>query len=245
MEALHARLLAAASDHQLHHVIANLLAPPPTVSILARLSVLATFIRIVTPEDFVGLNADHETPYEALKQVTKWVHGPDFIQEALSNQTLGMTMRATPLVWTALQMPPQPAATALAIRALRQGGVNPLLQWAENPRPLIAAWNEVADPALRAALADAILRSVPRMQAVSAEVVDAVTHQLPQPLAHETAKALADHHVHVVVGEPQLSLETFLGERNGAFAMAFHARLGAASEARHAEAVEAVLRQYI
>ena len=80
MEALHARLLAAAGDHQLHRVIANLLAPP-TVSILARLSVLATFISIVTPEDFVGLNADHETPYEALKQVTKWVHGPDFVQE--------------------------------------------------------------------------------------------------------------------------------------------------------------------
>ena len=244
MEALHARLLAAAGDHQLHHVIANLLAPP-TVSILARLSVLATFIRIVTPEDFVGLNADHETPYEALKQVTKWVHGPDFVQEALANQTLLMVMRATPLVWTALQMmPPQPAATALAIRALRQGGVNPLLHWAEDPRPLIAAWNEVAEPALRAALADAILRSAPRMQAVTAEVVDAVTHQLPQPLAHETAKALVEHHVHVL-GEPQLSLETFLGERNGAFAMAFHHRLGAASEARHAEAVEAMLRQYL
>ena len=93
-------------------------------------------------------------------------------------------------------------------------------------------------------MAEAILRAAHRMQAVSAEVVDAVTHQLPQPLAHETAKALADRRVRVM-GEPRLSLETFLGERNLAFAEAFHARLGAASDARHAEPVEAVLRRYI
>ena len=243
MEALHRRLLAAAGDSPLHLAIAHLL-KVPTDEMMTSLWNLMKLFDEQPLEDLVAFNADYETPYEALAQVANVVHGDADIQRRFQAYLLRLGRYAIELVWTALQMPHQRVAMALAIRALRQGGVNPLLQWAENQRPLIAAWNEIAEPALRAALADAILRSAPRMQAVSNEAVDAVTHQLPQPLAHETAKALVEHHVRVV-GEPQLSLETFLGERNGAFAMAFHHRLGAAAPARHAEAVEAMLRQYL
>ena len=122
--------------------------------------------------------------------------------------------------------------------------MNALSGWANFPRALVTAWNEVADPALRVALADAILRSVPATVVITAATVDAITQQLPPTLAHETAVALVEHHVHVD-GVPHLPLRTFLAQRNGAFAMAFHPRLGAASPARHVEAVEALLRQYL
>ena len=240
MEALHQHLLAAAGHHPLHLAIAALLGVSRE-SIPLRLDTLYVQVTLVALRDLVALNADHETPYEALMRVSGWVHG---VQRPLESLTSRLRERATMLVWFALRPPHRADVNACAILALRQGGVNALRERTGNPQALVTAWNEVTEPGLRDALADAILRSAPRMQAVSAEVVDAITQQLPPALAHETAKALVEHHVRVV-GAPRLSLETFLAQRNLAFAMAFHARLGAASEARHAEAVEALLREYI
>ena len=246
MEALHRRLLAAAGDSPLHLAIVHLLEVPtePSDEMMTSLWELLDLFQERPVEDLVALNADHETPYEALTQVANAVHGDADIQRRFQAYLMRLGRYATELVWVALRQPYQADANARAIVALRQSGVNALREWAENPRALVTAWNEVGDPALRAALADAILRSAQATLVITAAVVDAVTHQLPPTLAHETAVALVEHHVHVD-GVPLLPLTTFLAQRNGAFAMAFHPRLGAASPARHVEAVEELLRQYL
>ena len=243
MEALHQHLLAAAGHHPLHLAIAALLGVSRE-SIHMRLDTLSVQVTLVALRDLVALNADHETPYEALMRVSRWVHGDENVQRLLEGLKSGLRARATMLVWFALRLPHRADVNACAILALRQGEVNALREWTENPQALVTAWNEVTEPGLRDALAYAILRSAHCTQSVTAEVVDAITHQLPPALAHETAKALVEHHVRVV-GEPQLSLEIFLTQRNLAFAMAFLPRLGADADVRRIEEVVPVLRQYI
>ena len=123
MEALHRRLLAAAGDSPLHLAIVHLLEVPtePSDEMMTSLWDLMELFDEQPVEDLVALNADHETPYEALAQVAGVVHGDASIRRRFQAYLLRLGRYAIELVWIAMQQPYQVDTNASAIVALRQG----------------------------------------------------------------------------------------------------------------------------